>query len=76
MEPLGFLLIGCELLFPLLDVGRGLEQSGRQLGVVPLERLQLGLPVFTDAGGTGGENRDRGVQYLEPLSNCDSVTWI
>lgn len=50
MEPLSLLLIGRQLLLPLFDVGRGLEQSRRELGVVALQRRQLRLPVLTDAG--------------------------
>lgn len=50
MQPLSLVLIGRQLLLPLFDVGRGLEQRRRQLGVVPLQRRKLRLPVLIDAG--------------------------
>lgn len=38
VQPLCLLLVGSQLLLPLLHVGSGLQQRCGELGIVPLER--------------------------------------
>lgn len=72
VKPLRLLLIGRQLLLPLLDVGRGLEQRRRQLGVVPLQGLELRLPVLVDVGGTGDAKGTKTAVLLE-IAGCIKI---
>lgn len=46
MKPLSLLLISSQLLFPLLDVGSGLQQCCCEFSIVALQRCQFSFPVL------------------------------